>query len=436
MEAAEVKGTEMQTEGTRKPVRRLAGQRIVVLAVVAIVLVSGATTVFIYQRGGQRAGAESSASTVANESSAASSLPAGSFPQASASIGESTTSASPTSAATGLPVTLRKPRYPAHEPFVPTHSNETAGHATWSITNVQNSDGIPLAVSQSTDLSIVCAWTSPISVRPYFQQRVKVLGENADLQWALGSAYDGRLEAHVELSEDALQSDPGVEAMGYPLGYSTPIDPSDDHRVVTRSRGSVSGSITDRVAVGLSTIAGVPADSFVMGDIELAWDCGSAPTGVTGTYRPDPTGDAYFDIMDGKGFEDAVAVSGGNEIAMLRSGCGSGLGVDAVGDGGDPMCTANEDATPIPIPGYKPIAVLNAGSTIVIKAHGNWLGDGRPMTFTGARKSNTIQPQSDGYKLVYKLPAPGVYNCSVSVSWMDDLAWTFWSGYVFSIDVK
>jgi hypothetical protein len=357
----------MHTEGARKPVRRFAGQRVLVLAVVAIVLASAAATAFIY---------------------------------------------------------------PAQEPFVPTHSNETAGHATWSITNVQDSAGRPLAVSQSTDISIVCAWTSPVSVRPFFVQRVKVLGENADLNWTVGLGSDGQLDANARLVEG--QADQSLER----VSYGDPIGKVWESRQVTRSPGSVKGSFKDRVDIpaDFTAIAELPSDTTISADVALTWDCGSAPEGVQGTLRPDPTGGAYFDA--GVTDQDAAATSGGTTISMLATGCGNQLGTPAVGVIGDADCTADEDATPIPIPGYKPVTVLSAGSTIEITVHGNLILRSPAMTFTGSTKTYTVNPESGGYRLVYKLPAPGVYNCSVSVSWMDDLAWTFWSGYVFSVEVQ
>jgi hypothetical protein len=318
---------------------------------------------------------------------------------------------------------------------VPTRGNETAGHATWSITNVEDSEGRPLAVSQSTDLSIVCAWTSPVSVRPHFEQWVKLLGENADLNWSVGLYFDGKLDASAGLVEGTGIDATDLDLDSWSYDTDTGIRVSKG-RQVSRSPGSVKGSFKDQVHIPaqFTAIAELPSDTTISGDVALTWDCGSAPEGVEGTLRPDPTGDAYFDA--GSTDQDAVATSGDTTISMLATGCGNHLGTPAVGVIGDADCTADEDATPIPIPGYKPVAVLSAGSTIEITVHGNLIPHPDAMTFSSSKKTYTVYPESDGYRLVYKLPAPGVYNCSVQVSWMDDLAWTFWSGYVFSVEVE
>ena len=442
----------MQTEGTKKP--GLTQKRIVMVAVAAIVVLAASATAIIYQKGGHPAGAESSASIIANEPSDSAtsselatpsaiatasdlSLPSD-VEQPSASVAETASTASPN--ASGLPVTLRAPRYPAHKRFVASSSNETTGHAKLSIANVQDNQGRFLDIAESDDLSIVCSWTSPISVRPYFFQRVKVLGENADIDWSVGSTWDGEaaeLGAQVELSEGVFQSDRGVDAGFYPLDHQSTLDPSDHPRKIARTLGSVSGSITDRVDLLLTAIAEVSPNYFVSADMSLTWDCGSAPAGVKGTLRPDPTGTAYDDWMGGKGFHDAVVVSGNTRIPALRTGCGAGLGADALGNSGDVMCTADEDATPLPIPAYKPVKVLSQGSTIEISVPGGFFQpQTAAMTFTTTTKSYKVYPESDGYRLVYKLPAPGTYNCSVQLGWLDDLAWSWWSGYAFSVEVK
>ena len=341
-------------------------------------------------------------------------------------------SANPTASPTGTPlpiVSLGQARYPAGPALVPTLANQTMGTATLKTDNLQLADGSLRRGPAATQLEIVCSWTSPTSVRPAFQQRVKMLGENLEAFWTVGPGRNGILGAYLQLTHGMLTTPTyGGEYPGQlvlPMSLADPTVRVD----ATSSSGNVTGSIGGRVQLQgqITTIGDVTAD------LSLTWNCGSAPAGVTGTARPVPTGDAYDALYQQVGV-DWHASSGGATVT-LQVGCPQGVR-DPLGDGGDSDCTAA--ALDHPATSAKPLTVA-AGSTIEITASGRWIPWPEALTYwrgTSGKIAHINPIAFDGNHMVFKAPAGGTYSVEIYLEQVDDRGWTFRGAYLFNLTVK
>jgi hypothetical protein len=335
------------------------------------------------------------------------------------------------------PPQLGKPKYPDGPKLVPVLSNETVGQALLVIHDVSRGD-VPIGLTQTSGFPIVCAWTSQSSVRPAFLQRVKVLGANLELFWSVGTGWDGVLGANVSLTHGLLVAQVPGPGRSWPgqswvVGPGRSLEYPEHASEITRTRGTATGSIDTRLDLY--------ADSTTVGDVQadvsISWDCGSAPSGVTGTFRPDPTGETYDALYNSYTADDPMwappqASSGGQTIDLDPGWACPWPAAPAYGDPGDIMCT---EGVREPVPSSAPLVVA-AGSTIEISAPGRWLPWPEAMEVRGASTNNLMPVLPDGYRFVYEAPAPGTYDCYVVVDWIDDMGWTRGGIYMFKLQVK
>jgi hypothetical protein len=413
------------------------------IAIVAVVVVAAAGTYLIYN-----AGHGTDEQTQPSPSASTIQLPSGdNSPSASASsdaVATATPSASPSPSAsptdTPLPAaSLGQAKYPAGPELAPTLANETTGTATLEIDNLEFPNG-SMRQGQTTEFPLVCSWTSSSSVRPAFLQRVTVLGENVDLYWSVGLGWDGKLGAYLSLTHGMVttsatggRADPGQVVFPNAL-----VDPT--ARVqVARGAGSVTGSISGQVHLSTE----VTAVGDVTADVSLTWDCGSAPTGVTGTPRPDPTGDAYEAALHAG---QPPQVRSGDATLTPVSGCG-GTRYDAAGNAG---WYANCAIFLSPIPEADGLRVA-AGSSIDLTTPGEWIPWPASITYVPV---SAIHPDPDTDEigipagspvtsptgigegnLTYPAPESGSYYAFVSLRSIDNQGFMGSYTYYFRVTV-
>jgi hypothetical protein len=331
-------------------------------------------------------------------------------------------SATPSDEPTATP---HRTPYPGGPELVPVRANETAGTASLSV------EGTDATITDHVQFPIVCAWTSPHSVRPAFLQRVRVLGENLELYWSMGLDAEGQLRAMAQVSHGLLTPTADFNDQAATDLFLGPFN--DASYVVTRAAGSVTGSIEGR--------ASLFGDFWSVGDataqVSLAWDCGAAPAGVTGTARPDPTGAAYESAWD-RNEVPAEASSGGATITVDDI-C-PGDTADAAGGRMSSGCSYS-DFDFVPRPSSK-VLVVAAGSTIEISAGGRWIPWPAGMSIRPAPPSPEgtevwVAPiLADGSRLVFPAPASGSYYVTMGLVMVDDLGWTQGGSCVFGIRVE